>query len=289
MSPFIRPILFQHSEVCYLENAKCGSSSIIEALGADAILDSRTSRSEARLQVVRSRHAIDARNLPLWVRRRLVAPSCSRFRISFVRHPYTRLLSAYLDLICNPRHFPLHRLELFGHRDHVSFSEFVDLVVQQDTREMNFHWRPQVDLLDPVNIAFSFIGRMENFQRDLDSVIRELSGRPITPRGQEHRTGADELVARFYSRDIARQVAERYAEDFDYFGYSRDLCCQLESDAEVLPIWNTNTVCEPRRSWADILAIMTARLMNSFQRTVLWRFAWSVRRGVARFRGIRKG
>lgn len=285
MSPYIRPILFPREGLCYLENAKCGSSSILDAVGGERVSDDGLNRQEARLRVVRSLDTIDARNLPARLKHRLVRRGDNRLIVSFVRNPYTRFLSAYLGLVRNPQRFPLQRLEAFGRRGDVSFMEFAALAAEQDSGEMNFHWRPQADLLDPECVEFDFIGRVERFEHDLQA-LRSYSddGQLPTERGLEHRTGAAERVHEYYTEEIRRLVYQRYQDDFRLFGYDASLDYIGEYDDSVLPAaWE-----QPRstvvRSVGWKYAAELARVVNTIQRTPIWKAAWAGRRAVARAR-----
>ncbi len=59
----------------------------------------------------------------------------------------------------------------------VSFEQFVDLLELQDPLVMDRHWQPQhINLMHPL-VTYDFIGRLDNFERDL-AVVREATGMP---------------------------------------------------------------------------------------------------------------
>jgi len=67
----------------------------------------------------------------------------------FVRNPYARLLSGYLDKIQGPRHsleFKAGVLKTLGYDEidldqHVTFEEFISVIEKQTPFEMDYHWR----------------------------------------------------------------------------------------------------------------------------------------------------
>ena len=284
MSPYIRPIVFLRSRTCYLENAKCASSSIIDLLGDADSLASNAGRHEARLAILRSRDTIDGRTIPPGIRWRLLQ-ALSEFRtVTCVRNPYVRLLSAYLDLVENPRRFPLQRIEAFGTASQVSFAEFVCKVENQRTQEMNFHWRPQVALLAPETIRYDCVARMERFPQDLGKLALSASTR-MGARGQEHGTRASALVDEYYTEDLRTRIYDRYRADFDVFGYYPELARIMDFKGHRSHTsigTRPANVQQPLPVWSP--AFLFARMFNFVQRSAVWTFAWYARRAVARAR-----
>lgn len=147
---------------------------------------------------------------------------------SFVRNPYTRLLSAYLDKIA--RLSPGRRDRLAGlgldpelPPNALSFPSFVQRVAEQRDYDMDPHWRPQTRQLMLERISYDFIGRVETFDEDLERLDKLLSGRVsacYTPRAR-HATNAQALLRQHYDRQTKRLVRQRYASDFEALGYDR--------------------------------------------------------------------
>lgn len=161
---------------------------------------------------------------PARVRALLGDPAVPKF--AFVRNPYTRLLSAYLDKIARPGKERARRLEALGFdpqtrpRD-LPFPLFVRRVVEQEDYGMDRHWRPQVRQLLIDRVDYALIGRVESLEADLARLEGLLGGGLLSFYGVRdgHGTGARALLRRHYDRASKRLVRERFAADFERFGY----------------------------------------------------------------------
>lgn len=155
-------------------------------------------------------------------------------KFAFVRHPQTRLLSAYLDKIYRGASQKRHILKVLGKSEKdltefVSFEDFVDAVGQQSAVEMNPHWRMQSDLIRVEFVQYDFIGRFENVGNDLEFILRWLygNGRKYRLRDREfsrkgwadHRTHADCRLKEFYGRRTVDRVYQIFKKDFEWFNY----------------------------------------------------------------------
>jgi Sulfotransferase family len=153
----------------------------------------------------------------------------SRFTFCFVRNPFSRVLSAYLDKIIGNverRNLFLDKLDGAGahrHRD-VSFVEFLELIHRQAPEVMDPHWRPQHLHLHGV-MAYDFMGSFERFQDDFRAVLTAID--PTFPKRaatvDEHGSRASSAgrILQYYADKRAVQlVSEIYAQDFALFGYS---------------------------------------------------------------------
>lgn len=152
------------------------------------------------------------------------------YKFSFVRNPYTRILSCYLDKIVGNKIQKKIILKIMGMDENnldvnIGFEQFVDAISQQTPKEMNQHWRIQYHSLFGGLIHFDFIGRVENFNEDLQVIDRRLDGKIL--RNHEnvfwHATKSNQKIAEFYTERIAEKVARVYAVDFEKYGYSTNL------------------------------------------------------------------
>lgn len=150
----------------------------------------------------------------------------SFYLFCFVRNPYTRLLSCYLDKIVGNSPPKIAILKILGKDPgdisaEISFQEFVGAVSSQSIQDMNPHWRPQFYQTFQDTLTYDFIGSYENFSSDFNTVINRISPEVIGPTGIEtrHRTAADSKVSMYYSRAMVAQVNRIYEADFNYFGY----------------------------------------------------------------------
>lgn len=140
----------------------------------------------------------------------------------FVRNPYERVLSCYLDKMVKNA-FERQRLApalgLSG-EEPPSFAAFLDRVRSQDPTRRDIHWATQADLLRPTRVRYARIGRFETFSQDLGAVLEELKvpvHRSIEQRRNE--TGSASRLHDFYGPDELAIVRQVYQADFEAFGY----------------------------------------------------------------------
>ena len=112
------------------------------------------------------------------------------FRFMFVRNPYSRLLSLYVDklLVPNPVHWNnmgKDSIKMFrknasqvslncGHDP--SFLEFAQFVVWslRTGKKLNFHFLVASEMCMPCDMNYTFIGKMENAKGDFTYVLRQF-------------------------------------------------------------------------------------------------------------------
>jgi len=150
----------------------------------------------------------------------------SLFRFCFVRNPYTRLLSCYLDKIAGNKPPKRAILTALGRETNdlkvdVSFSDFVNAIDSQSIQEMNPHWRPQYYQTFQNTLEFDFIGKFESFSDDFRYVLTSIVAGGITSLSTEvrHKTGASHLLDHYYTEEILAKVNQLFAVDFTAFDY----------------------------------------------------------------------
>ena len=149
------------------------------------------------------------------------------YRFCFVRDPYARVLSAYLDKVGYKRDTAALIFAHYG-RDRadpetdVSFAEFIAwLEAQRDQiGQWNPHWRPMARLLRPDLIQYDLIGRLETFEADFATLSARIGQSPAAEAvAVPHLTRAADRLAEFYTTGLREKVAALYAEDFAAFSY----------------------------------------------------------------------
>lgn len=162
------------------------------------------------------------------------------FKFAFVRNPYLRLLSCYMDKFRNlDRNYTTTEYipflaDAFSWRyarsvdpqtdPRPSFRAFINAIYTADPGCMNHHWRPQTLLCGFGFIEYDFIGRMENLSADAHHVLAAI-GHPQERFPTHHEinfppSGASlELAQRLYSAEMMFKVRTLYAEDFHYLHY----------------------------------------------------------------------
>lgn len=172
--------------------------------------------------------------------------SCASIRkYAMVRHPYTRILSAYLNKIqplvsTNPSEFcrshwaevyrdiDAYRKSHFGPSQypHVTFTLFLKWIRDSGSRfAHDEHWTPQHQLLGLPHIVYNYIGTFENIERDATYILSELGVDcqfPTQERLNFSASNASKHLLEYLSPEAKDLIDEIYDEDFKYFGYSKD-------------------------------------------------------------------
>lgn len=147
-------------------------------------------------------------------------------RFCFVRNPYARLLSCYLDKIAGNASQKGQILRQLGYDPYslqidISFEQFVSAVEAQPISVMDPHWRIQYYQTFHDTIAYDFVGRFEAFDADLRHIGRRIS--PDFDRyyktEDRHRTAAAVNLESYYSDALQRRVYSIYRKDFEAFAY----------------------------------------------------------------------
>ena len=151
----------------------------------------------------------------------------SFFKFCFVRNPYDRVLSCYLDKIegnaaqKGPLMTQLGR-DLFKNET-ITFREFIELVGAQPISLMNGHWRMQYYQTMQDTIPYDFVGKVESFAEDM-ATVSEAVGHDVLEFYDGQRLKQTDSVSKrqdYYDEDLKELVYRTYKIDFDHFGYDR--------------------------------------------------------------------
>lgn len=147
------------------------------------------------------------------------------FTFSFVRNPFTRVLSAYLDkIVGKPGVFNQFqkRIGIDSSSNIPSFNEFLEIIYTQPEVEMDPHWAPQSFLLGCDKVHYDFLGRFENFDDSINELISRTKLRLLPEAnslGRAHATSASDQLKEYYTKRAIHRVREIYSEDFRRLGY----------------------------------------------------------------------
>lgn len=177
------------------------------------------------------------------------------FKFTFVRNPFHRIASAYLNKFVTERtnvHQWLHTRPTFESiygektdllRDSVSFRQFVGYLCSAGDADLDKHFAPMHQI---VKIPLmNFVGRLETIEQDYASLrehlklpamaLPHLNRSPKSTieaaRGELADTGNDVLstlpslptVAQLYDKELEHAIMTRYKRDFEDLGYEQQL------------------------------------------------------------------
>ena len=165
------------------------------------------------------------------------------YKFVFVRHPFTRLVSAFRNKLNPGQSWYIQRYGrqiIKQFRDinstrinttMVTFREFVRYLMYMSTFPGNVydeHWAPYYRLACPCNIQYDFVGKLETLADDYRYILKMgvnwLNSSVFPPETQEHLTGStEEVVASNFQSlndDEVKGLLDIYGLDLHIFGYS---------------------------------------------------------------------
>jgi hypothetical protein len=147
------------------------------------------------------------------------------FKFSFVRNPYSRLLSAYLYLSkggSGNRHDSEVFKKYFENTNH-DFEFFCKSIVSKDVISDVVHFRPQHNFLfdNDKKLLVDFVGRQETYSRDARTVFNKL-GVNYRPK-HLRKNGVYKHFSEYYTVEIQEKVFQLYKEDFELLNYPQTL------------------------------------------------------------------
>lgn len=147
------------------------------------------------------------------------------FKFTFVRNPYTRLISCYKNKILNPkanvRENFLAKLQ-WKEQEAPTFLQFVTQLSNPEILLADSHWKPQYILIMTELVTLDFIGKIEHFNEDIVIILDRLGVNNHDLRQQalvpQNKTEASLTQLNPESVQIINQI---YSDDFSYFNYEK--------------------------------------------------------------------
>ncbi|NXO40822.1 CHSTE sulfotransferase, partial [Locustella ochotensis] len=157
------------------------------------------------------------------------------YKFIFVRNPIERLLSAYRNKFGEMKEYQLkYGVEIIRRYrknggnsagDDVSFSEFLQYLLDEDVERMNEHWMPIYNLCQPCAVRYDFIGSYEQLHADANHVLERIQS-PSSIRFPERQAWYKPVTAEtlhYYlcsiPRRLLRELLPKYILDFSLFAY----------------------------------------------------------------------
>jgi len=155
-------------------------------------------------------------------------------RFSFVRNPYSRLVSAWKSKLAwaDPQYRELQASirEACGYpvvdgqrTGPILFRDAVQCLLD-DPGVFDDHWSLQVDLLVADVIDYHVVGRFERFDQQFPAILRRLHAPPevVGIARRVFNPTQPTPLATVYDPQLARRVYDLYIADFETFGYHED-------------------------------------------------------------------
>ena len=231
LSPYLTPDDIEYSvnisvrhKYIYVEITKCGCSTIKFTLQRIELDDPNFWRSDLKeIHVREFSPLLNPKQVGSFT---TLLKNVNYLKFCFVRHPYTRILSAYLDKILRYENYRYEILRQLGRAEtdpktHVTFSEFVRTICKQPIQGMDWHWYPQYYQTMQDSISYDIIGRFERFEQDFVNIgTRIVPNFAVYFRSERrHATNADLQLDSYITQEIKDLIFEKFKIDFEYFGY----------------------------------------------------------------------
>jgi len=157
----------------------------------------------------------------------------SYYKFTFVRNPYTRLISAY-EYLKSGGHPAWPSNQRFGQEVLESYSCFSDFVLnwlQPERSEWPVpHFLPQTHFLElDSKFPLDFVGCLERIEKDFEELSEKIDIEGDLP--NNNKTPVDKKSLQYYygKEKVLRRVKSFYRKDFKKLGYSNKLSNIKES------------------------------------------------------------
>ena len=160
---------------------------------------------------------------------------------AFVRHPLSRLLSAYLDKFTRDTFYTKYFLMKYGkfivkrfrpnatseslRRGHdVTFPEFLSYVISRKDIpiKMDTHWRPQHLMCHFCQIEYDFVGKLEQMSVHGRYILERFIGASdveLLISNTATRSNTEQGYYKDIPENMMTEIIDIYRKDFEYFDY----------------------------------------------------------------------
>jgi len=141
----------------------------------------------------------------------------NKFKFTFVRNPYARLLSCWNGKIKNRLGSQITKMEGFNYD--MSFNEFVRKVYLTPDYLCDQHFAPITTIVE--DLSFDFIGKLENFEEDYVKLQKKINLPNATQKLAM--TNVGKKYESYFTTELYELVNEKYDKDFKKFNYKKIL------------------------------------------------------------------
>ncbi len=210
----------KHSDVAYLNLAKCACTSIINTL-----IEEDEEYEEHMYHFIASKYEISG-NTP---------KNGNVYKFTFVRNPFERLVSNYANKINNLEGNNYYKQKNYCMgilNDTRSFEEFVKIIIKIPDKWADRHFKTQYSYIYNGNeILVDYVGKVENLPDDYLDIQKKYNLKVLKHKNKS----VKENWKAFYTEETAKLVYEYYKKDIITFGYE-------ETYKELLKYINTTSI-----------------------------------------------
>lgn len=147
------------------------------------------------------------------------------YRFSFVRNPWARTYSCWLDKITNQHKFcDITIISRYrGLYPDMPFEKFVEWLCSHEgqDRYADRHWMSQYKLLGDLEYlnSYDFIGRIENIEKDFIIVAEKINIGTNKLSELNSTGGAPTAYRHKYNEKTKLLISQRYQKDIEFFNY----------------------------------------------------------------------
>ncbi|KAH9380825.1 hypothetical protein HPB48_021356 [Haemaphysalis longicornis] len=154
-------------------------------------------------------------------------------KLIIVRHPFERLVSAYVDKIRTTDPFIPGAKAMYKHgfvgkgpNGTFTFSEFVSNILKEPVEKWDEHWAPFTTRCRPCSMRYNVIAKVETLDQDLKTLLPRIGLQRWTFPARNVKTRSNESSRKEFSHYISElprqqllQLHAIYMYDFELFGY----------------------------------------------------------------------
>jgi hypothetical protein len=210
-----RFVVLEADKVVYLTTPKNAGSSIKKSLLAKVA-------NQGAINNVIDDNTIH-RNVPWTVN--LTKEEMNYFKFTFVRNPFERLVSLYVDKFSKGKSIFIYNYLNGIFKPSMTFSEVIKIIAKIPDRLANRHFKSQYSIIyEKDQCLVDFTGRFENLEADFEPIRKKYQLDPLPYFNRSPKYDYRE----FYTTELVELVAARYQRDIEVFGYEEEYQALLD-------------------------------------------------------------
>ena len=185
--------------------------------------------------VLPCRHGI--RRLSSYTKEEIAARIQTYFKFMFVRHPVTRLVSAFKNKFVDEHeylfqkympkilHYSRRKVLEPKQKNHIQFTDFISYLFTADTPlRHEEHFVGFDELCSPCTIKYDFIGKQETYNQDSNFLLQTFFKRKLILFKSLHATHSDKETTHDMFVNVSKKhqdiIKKEYADDSKMFEYT---------------------------------------------------------------------